>query len=237
VDSSDTRRLSRTYQPLQSQTSLQVSLRRILRVEQTLPHPEIQKSKRHQIATSPQHKPRRGPSKVYGKRRRTANPSTTSASFASLALHPYSWRDMTVLDGQKATQLRHDFGRQLRSSSPAVKRPASDMEAQDREEHTSDVDMDRGSSPPTISVTGGVDDSGAPETTSKAKQQDTGVRHERQPSVDMLSSNPKAASQAAPSGELASNANLSGSISPTVSYNVLNSGTSIDRESSPKDLQ
>ena len=122
---------------------------------------------------------------------------------------------MTVPDGQKATQLRHDFGRQLRSSSPAVKRPASDMGAQDREEHTSDVDMDRGSSPPAISVTSSLDDSGAPETTPKAKQQDTGIRHERQSSIDMLSSNPKATSQKAPSDESVGTSSLSESLLPT----------------------
>ena len=96
------------------------------------------------ITATSQHQAGRRPSKVYGKRRRGVNTSATSASFASLALEPDLRRDMTVPDGQKATQLRHDFGRQLRSSSPAVKRPASDMEAQDREEHTSDVDMDIG---------------------------------------------------------------------------------------------
>jgi ubiquitin carboxyl-terminal hydrolase 4/11/15 len=115
---------------------------------------------------------------------------------------------MTVPDGQKATPLRHDFGRQLRSSSPAVKRPASDMGAQDREEHTSDVDMDRGSSPPAISVTGSVDDGGAPETTPKAKQQDTGTRHERPHPIETLTSNPKAASQTATSNEPATTASL-----------------------------
>ena len=124
---------------------------------------------------------------------------------------------MTVSDGQKATQLRHDFGRQLRSSSPAVKRPASDMGAQDREEHTSDVDMDRASSPPDISVTGSLDDSCTAETTPKAKQQDTGVRHEHQVSVDSLSSNPKASSQTAPSDESASNASFPDSLPPLFS--------------------
>ena len=122
---------------------------------------------------------------------------------------------MTVPDGQKATQLRHDSGIQLRSSSPAVKRPASDMGAQDREEHTSDVDMDRASSPPAISVTDSLDESGAPETTPKAKQQDTGVRHESQSSTGMLASNPKAASQKAPSDESSGSTSLSDSLLPT----------------------
>jgi ubiquitin carboxyl-terminal hydrolase 4/11 len=114
-----------------------------------------------------------------------------------------------------------------------VKRPASDMGAQDREEHTCDVDMDRGSSPPTISVTGSVDDSSAPETTPKAKQQDTGVRHERQTSVDMLSSNPQAAPQKAPSEESASTASLPDSLSPTVSSKESTCATSIEYEPPP----
>ena len=137
---------------------------------------------------------------------------------------------MTVSDGQKATQLRHDFGRQLRSSSPAVKRPASDMGAQDREEHTSDVDMDRGSSPPAISVTGSLDDSCGPETTPKAKQQDTGVRHERQSSVDMLSSNPKASSQTAASDGSASNTSLPDSLLPVHSSKQPTPASSVQQE-------
>ena len=180
------------------------------------------------IFASLQYQPRKGPVKVYGKRRRSARNST--ANFASLALDPQPRRDMKVPDGQKATQLRHDFGRQLRSSSPAVKRPASDMGAQDREEHTSDVDMDRGSSPPAISVTGSVDDSGALETMPKAKQQDTGVRHESQGSIDMLSSNPKSSHQNAPSDETASNASPPDSLLPTLSSRESTSATSTEHE-------
>jgi ubiquitin carboxyl-terminal hydrolase 4/11/15 len=168
----------------------------------------------HIPATSQRQAGRRPP-KVYGKRRRGIDTLATSASFASLALQPDLRRDMTISDGQKATQLRHDFGRQLRSSSPAVKRPASDMGAQDREEHTSDVDMDRGSSPPAISVTGSIDDGSAPETTPKAKQQDTGTRHERQTPIEMLSNNPKPTSQTATSNEPATTASLPDSLLPT----------------------
>ena len=100
---------------------------------------------------------------------------------------------------KQTSQLSHDLER-LRSSSPAIKRPASDMGAQDREEHTADVDMDRESSPFV-----GMGEEDAPESgsalTPKAKQLDTGSRHLRSPSGDVIphTSNPKASSQTIPS--------------------------------------
>ena len=81
---------------------------------------------------------------------------------------------------------RDETGRPLRSSSPAVKRPASDMGAQDREEHTKDVDMDKASGLSSSPVRESVEIDLA-DTMPKAKQQDRGARHRREVSVDMLS--------------------------------------------------
>src|SRR5271170_4811153 len=77
---------------------------------------------------------------------------------------------------QGTAQLKNDIDRHLRSASPAIKRPASDMGAQDREVHTQDVNMEATSE---SSVGSGVDASqerGADNAT-KAKQLDTGSRH------------------------------------------------------------
>lgn len=63
---------------------------------------------------------------------------------------------------------KNELERSLRSSSPAIKRPASDMGAQEREDHTSDVDMDKSSVVSEHSMAGA----------SKAKQLDTGSKHE-----------------------------------------------------------
>ena len=72
-----------------------------------------------------------------------------------------------------------DLGR-LRSASPAVKRPASDMGAQDRESYASDVEMVDGQ-PSTDNGSGFVpvnpDSATAGAQDIKAKQQDTGSRH------------------------------------------------------------
>lgn len=127
-------------------------------------------------------------------------PSSPSNAYAHLTLNNCPAWDMSRSD-QAAIELddsasnlqkltRHDSGRQLRSSSPAVKRPASDMGAQEREDHTSDVDMDKSS------VLGEANDA-VMDTTSKAKQQDTGSRHEQIPSFDAAAhhSDPKAFSQ------------------------------------------
>ena len=96
---------------------------------------------------------------------------------------------------KQTSQLRNELER-LRSSSPAIKRPASDMGAQDREEHTTDVDMDRESSP---AMGAGPDraQDGPPGSTPKAKQLDTGSRHLRSLSSEIIphASDPKASSQ------------------------------------------
>ena len=103
------------------------------------------------------------------------------------------------------------------------------MGAQDREDHTSDVDMDRGSSPVSIAANSIREESGAQESMPKAKQQDTGLRHRRESSVDMFAqeSNPKAHSQKVPSVETASNASV-----PSMS-NVSTTATSIESQSPP----
>lgn len=91
------------------------------------------------------------------------------------------------------TQLKDDLNRQLRSASPAIKRPASDMGAQDREEHNADVEM---SDPKPGSMPVNVD-TPISNTDLKAKQQDTGERHGGLPIPHI--SHPGAAQQDAPS--------------------------------------
>jgi ubiquitin carboxyl-terminal hydrolase 4/11 len=83
--------------------------------------------------------------------------------------------------------LNHPALRQLRSASPAVKRPASDMGAHDREEHNTDADVEM--SDPKNDTQSSVD--------LKAKQLDTGLTHgDRQiPHI----SHPGAVQQDAPS--------------------------------------
>lgn len=100
---------------------------------------------------------------------------------------------------KQTSQLSHDLDR-LRSSSPAVKRPASDMGAQDREEHTADVDMDRESSP-FVEPGQGESVDGGSASMPKAKQLDTGSRHLRLPSSEEIphTSDPKSSSQTIPS--------------------------------------
>ena len=68
--------------------------------------------------------------------------------------------------------LKDDLSRQLRSASPAIKRPASDMGAQEREEHNTDVEM--GDSKSSFTP---INPEAQSNTDLKAKQQDTGVRH------------------------------------------------------------
>lgn len=96
----------------------------------------------------------------------------------------------------QTSQLRYESLERLRSASPAVKRPASDMGAQDREEHTADVDMDRESSPAVGAASEEAQDD-RPGSTPKAKQLDTGSRHLRSPSSEVIphASDPKASSQ------------------------------------------
>lgn len=130
-------------------------------------------------------------------------PSSPSDAYAQLTLNNNNspaW-DMSRSDqalteaadiiSSQPSITRYESNRSLRSSSPAVKRPASDMGAQEREDHTSDIDMDRSS------VSGGTPEVtfGAPP---KAKQQDVGSRHEEiVPTYEAKPhhSNPKAFSQ------------------------------------------
>ena len=116
-----------------------------------------------------------------------------------------------------------------------MKRPASDMGAQDREDHINDVDMERGSSPADVSQGGTSEACGGVEVTPKAKQQDTGIRHRPGSSTDMMSqeSNTKAFSQKVSSDESASAG--SDSIAPTPS-SISTAATSIRPESSSSSL-
>ena len=135
---------------------------------------------------------------------------------------------MPVSDGRNGSQLRdYVLGRELRSSSPAVKRPASDMGAQDREEHTSDVDMDRGSSPPEASAATSMSSPTEGGATPKAKQVDTGSRHARRSSYELLASNSKASSQKVPSDETASNTSIAPSTQRAGLSDVSTAATSI----------
>lgn len=87
---------------------------------------------------------------------------------------------------------KHEKRTSLRSSSPAVKRPASDMGGQEREEHTSDAEMD------TRSPLGAPDTNDAADQTTKAKQQNRGPLNASN-EADVHESNPKGHSQTAPS--------------------------------------
>ena len=79
--------------------------------------------------------------------------------------------DMPASEKNNNILLRNDPQRHLRSSSPAVKRPASDMGAQDREDHLEDVDVeDGGAANPSASKS---------EHNTKAKMQNTGQRQKR----------------------------------------------------------
>jgi ubiquitin carboxyl-terminal hydrolase 4/11 len=126
----------------------------------------------------------------------TTIPSSPSDAYANLTLNGPT-RDMSTgapdSEDNYCNQYqvaRDDSERPLRSSSPAIKRPASDMGAQEREEHASDVDMDK-SSDFCGSDTNMVD------VTPKAKQQDTGSRHDQIPSFEVTAhlSDPKGFSQ------------------------------------------
>jgi ubiquitin carboxyl-terminal hydrolase 4/11 len=127
-------------------------------------------------------------------------PSSPSDAYANLTLDNSPAWDMSRSD-QTATEFTESTSSQqaiiindseppLRSSSPAVKRPASDMGAQEREDHASDVDMDKSS------VSGETPEA-VTDATPKAKQQDTGSRHEQIPLFEAAThhSNPKAFSQ------------------------------------------
>ena len=80
---------------------------------------------------------------------------------------------MTISTKRKQTpplQPKDDLTR-LRSASPAIKRPASDMGAQDREEHLKDVEMSDVTAPPTFLITSET------QSASDLKKQDTGKTH------------------------------------------------------------
>ncbi|KAJ9608873.1 hypothetical protein H2200_006644 [Cladophialophora chaetospira] len=116
---------------------------------------------------------------------------------------------------------KDDLGR-LRSASPAVKRPASDMGAQDRESYNSDVEMGDGPTQhPADTATGSgfmpINPDTAPPTGShdiKAKQQDTGERHRQIPEIaaddPIHTSDPRSVQQAA-AGSLSDNTGSSAS--------------------------
>jgi ubiquitin carboxyl-terminal hydrolase 4/11 len=98
---------------------------------------------------------------------------------------PSSWWDMT----------KDDLSHQLRSASPAIKRPASDMGAQDREDHNTDVEMD---DPKPIFTP--INPDAQTHSDSKAKQQDTGATHGARDGRQIPHiSHPGAISQEAPS--------------------------------------
>jgi ubiquitin carboxyl-terminal hydrolase 4/11 len=128
-------------------------------------------------------------------------PSSPSDAYANLTLEKSPSWDMSRSDratteseanatSQQSVVRDRSRHRPLRSSSPAVKRPASDMGAQEREDHSSDLDMDR--SPVSVETPGALTDQ-----TPKAKLQDTGSRHEQIPLFEITAhrSNPKAFSQ------------------------------------------
>ena len=74
--------------------------------------------------SSPHTSTKKEASRVYGKSRRRSHTPSATASFASLALDPGFKRAMPVSDGRNGSQLRdYVLGRELRSSSPAVKTP------------------------------------------------------------------------------------------------------------------
>jgi ubiquitin carboxyl-terminal hydrolase 4/11 len=117
---------------------------------------------------------------------------------------------MTSSDQEKQTTPtipKHDLNR-LRSASPAVKRPASVMGAQDREEHTSDVEMANATAPRLVV-------SEPQSSDHKAKQQDTGKTHaERDAGSDVPhASHPGAVQHNAPSDSTGTS--LSDSLMPT----------------------
>ncbi|ETN39723.1 uncharacterized protein HMPREF1541_05949 [Cyphellophora europaea CBS 101466] len=122
---------------------------------------------------------------------------------------------MTSSDQEKQTEphLPRDDLTRLRSASPAIKRPASDMGAQDREEHTNDVEMSNAPGPSFVITS-------EPQTSDlKAKQQDTGKTHHDRNTMTQAphASHPGAVQQDAPSESNGSS--LSDSLLPTPSSN------------------
>ena len=94
---------------------------------------------------------------------------------------------------EQISPFKYDLNRQLRSASPAIKRPASDMGGQDREEHNTDVEMNDAKS----SFTPINPQDAQSNHDLKAKQQDTGARHGARQIPHI--SHPGAVSQQAPS--------------------------------------
>lgn len=131
----------------------------------------------------------------------STTPSSPSNAYANLSLNnsPPAWdmsrSDQAATESDESTSnqrpiARNDSDQALRSSSPAVKRPASDMGAQEREDHTSHAEMDK-------SPVSGDTPEIMTDATPKAKQQDTGSRHEQMPFFEVAThhSNPQAFSQ------------------------------------------
>lgn len=136
-------------------------------------------------------------------RRRSVTPeisptaaSSPSAAYANLNLESDTSGEMSSSDGaggnpsdQDVTspptttttsqQDSNDVGGELRSSSPAVKRPASDMGGDDSDGERKDTEMET----PSGSETNDLD---AVVNTPKAKQSNRRPRHKRETSVDML---------------------------------------------------
>ncbi|KIW35381.1 uncharacterized protein PV07_02079 [Cladophialophora immunda] len=115
---------------------------------------------------------------------------------------PASSQKLPNHQNQHLSQSKDDLGRHLRSASPAVKRPASDMGAQDRESYNSDVEMGEGQIPGSGSGFTPVNPDTAPtgsQDTLKAKQQDTGSRHRDILATNRLThtSDPRAVQQSA----------------------------------------
>lgn len=130
------------------------------------------------------------------------------------------------------SQSKDDLGRHLRSASPAVKRPASDMGAQDREVYTSDVEMaEEGGGPSSGSGFTPVNPDAAPDT--KAKQQDTGLRHRDKSALTSLthSSDPRAVQQQAAASDN-SGSSRSDSLNPSPS-NHSTTATSLNTDVPP----
>ncbi|KAK6381946.1 hypothetical protein LTS17_003831 [Exophiala oligosperma] len=101
---------------------------------------------------------------------------------------------MPASQKQQFSQSKDDSGRHLRSASPAVKRPASDMGAQDRETYPSDVEM--GDSEPMGTTP--VNQDSTQNSNTKAKQPDLGLRHRDKALNNSLThtSNPRSSQQA-----------------------------------------
>lgn len=125
--------------------------------------------------------------------------SSPSAAYAGLTLDSDPSGEMSSSDGVGRTppgqevggalQMdRDEGGRQLRSSSPAIKRPASDV-GDEGENHNQDVEMLEATSSSGHDA-GRTSDGGESnevlEETQKANQQNKSVRHKRETSVDMF---------------------------------------------------